>query len=803
MTSVLRASARALRRTPSFALLVVAMLALGIGATATLFSAVRAVFLEPLPYAEAERLVWLRENQADVPARPISYPTFLDWQTRNAAFSVMAAARNLQLRWQTPSDPRVLDVAAVTADYFRVFGVQPSVGRDFAAADDAFGAERVAIVSHRFWQGELGGAPNVLGSELVLDDMAFSVVGVAPSQPPVPGNVNVWILTGAQASPGSAWLDRAVRWAGFAVARLKPGVSIEAARIEMARVQSQLADEYPRYSAGHQVEVLELRDVLIGDTGLPLLLSLGAVAVLLIVVAVNASNLLLVRTISRQREFAIRTALGADRRAIAGHVLADSILLVAIGTMLGLTLAVWGTELLRSVLADRMFAGVTIGVDFAVVGYTLALGVVLVAGTCAFPIWQAASGRAWSGLGQGTRATGRPSQARAFSVFLVVQNALSVLLLICAALLSSSMLRILSSDNGFDQDGVLTFKLDLPEGYSRPVELNPLYARLIRELEVVPGVSKAAVFNELPGLQPRWQTDIAPELDGRALRTPPGDEINVDWRIVSSDYFETMGIELASGRTFTDDEAQRASEVMLVDESLARRFWPDDDALGKRIRYDGPTPIEVIGVVKNVRVYGAEEPGRITIYTPFGRFPFLGAVGVAVRAEGIDASALIAPIRAVVRSIDPRIAIDEIATLEQHLDQNVALRALTTQAILAFASFATLLAGIGLYGVLRYVVGQRTREMGLRIALGARGVDIARLVLRRGVLISFAGILLGVALALVAGRVISSLLFGINALDPSIYVLVAALSLVITIVACAVPAWRAASVGAHTALRAE
>jgi putative ABC transport system permease protein len=778
------------------------MLSVGIGATGTLFSAVRAVFIEPLPYSDAEQLVWLRENQAEVPARPISYPTFLDWQVRNEAFSEMAAVRNLELRWAAPDEARVLDVAAVTADYFRVFGVQPSVGRDFTATDDAFGAEPVVIVSHRFWQGELGGDPNVLGTDLELDETSFSVVGVAPSQPQVPGDVDAWILMGAQASPGSAWLDRAVRWAGLAVARLKPGLSIDAARAEMARVQNQLADEYPRYSAGHEVEVLELRDVLVGDTRLPLLLSFGSVAVLLVMVVVNVSNLLLVRTVGRQREFAIRSALGAGRRLIAIQVLADSVLLVAVGSVLGLSLAVWGARFLTSILSDQLFAGATIGVDLAIVGFTVALAVVLLVCTSSFPIWQAATGRAWS-LNGGMRIRGGPSQARGFSSFLVVQTALSVLLLICAGLLSSSMSNMSSSDHGFDEEGVLTFRLQLTDEYSRPAELNPLYARIVRELEAVPGVRAAAVFNDLPGLQPRWQTDIAPEVDGRILTSLPGEEINVDWRIVSPDYFETMGIALQSGRTFTDDEAERGAPVMLVDESLARRYWPDGGALGDYIRYDSPTPTQIIGIVNNVHVYGVEETGRITIYTPFGRFPFLGAVGVAIRADGIDTSGFVATVRAVIRSIDPRIAIDDIATLEQRLDENVALRMLTTQAIFAFASVATLLAGIGIFGVMRYVVSQRVREMGLRIALGARGLDIARLVLRRGVLTSAVGIVVGLGLALGASRLISSQLFGISPVEPSVYLLVTALSLLVAIVACAVPAWRAASVDAHVALRAE
>jgi putative ABC transport system permease protein len=803
MFSTLRISARALLRTPSFVILALLMLSTGMGATATVFSAVHTVFIDPLPYFDSEQLVWLRERQAEVPARQISYPTFLDWRERSEAFSEFAAVRNMRLRWTTREEARVLDVGVVTADYFRVFGVRPSIGRDFVASDDVFGAQRVAIVSNRFWEAELRGDPNALQTELVLDEMSFSVVGVLPRDPRLPGNANIWILTGAQASPGSAWLDRSIRWAGFAVARIKPGRTIGEAHAEMIRVQEQLAAEYPRYAAGHDVEVLKLRDVLIGETRLPLLLSFGAVAVLLAMVCVNVSNLLFVRVISRRKEFAIRAALGANRRIIARQVLVESALLVAVGSALGLIIAVWGTRFLGWALSNRLFAGMTIGVNFAVVGYTVALGIVLVIGTSWFPIWRIAAPRVWTGLNAGTRNATGLSQGRGFAVFLIVQTSLSVLLLICAALLASSMSRILSTDPGFDRNGVLTLRLQLPNDYSGPAQLNALYGQVIRGLRAIPGVATVAVLNELPGLEPGWQSDIAPEVDGEVRSTLPGEEINVDWRIVSGDYFETMGIAIRGGRTFTDDEAERGAPVMLVDENLAQRFWPDGDALGNYVRYDGPTPIEIIGIVDNVHVYGVEETGRITIYTPYGRFPFLGEVGVAIRVDGVAPSSLIASARTVIRSIDPGVAIDNIATLEQRLDERIALRTLTTRIILAFASFATLLAAVGLYGVMRYVVGQRRQELGLRIALGAQGLDVAKLVLRRGVLLSLAGILLGVLLAVGVRHLLSSMLFGISAVNPSIYAFVAVLSLSVAIIACAVPAWRAARLDPLIALRAE
>lgn len=798
----MRVALRALLRRPSFALPAVLVLALGVGATLTLFGFVQGVFLEPLPYPDAGRLVWLRERHADVPARPISYPTFLDWQARNDAFDAIAAVRDVRMRWTTGSQARVLDAGLVTADYFTVLGVPPRLGRDFAAPDDAFGAAGVAIVSHGFAEVELGGAAESLGAELVLDDTAHTVVGVAPAGLVAPGDPDVWVPMGRRAAPDTGWTDRSVRIAGFAVARLRPGRTIAQARADMARVQAGLAGEHPQHVAGHEVEMLSLRQVLVGDVRLPLLLGFAAVGVLLVLVCVNVSNLLLLRVLDRRRELALRAALGAGRGRIVADVLREGLLVAAFGTALGVGLALFGTRLLAWPLSEYLFAGMSIGVDAGVIAFAVLLAAAVGVATSALPAWRGASAELGAALGAGTRTAG-PAPGRVHTGFVAFQTALAVVLLISAALLVTSMARILASDPGFDKHGVATFRLSLPGEYAGPERLNGLYAQLVRELGAVTGVRSAAVFNELPGLEPTWQSDIAPRVGGEYRRRPAGELINVDWRIVSAGYFDVMGIRVERGRAFTDAEAEQGAPVMLIDESLAARFWPDGDAVGNHIRYDGPTDIEIIGIARNVHAYGDASVGRITIYTPYGRFPYLGNVGVALRADGVDPGTLVGPARDAVRSIDARIALVDVATLDRALERRLAPRMLTTWVIGLFAVFAALLAALGVYTVMSYVVGRQQRELGVRVALGAAPRHVAGRVIVKGVRASAAGVAVGLPAALGAGRLLSGVLFDVGYASPAIYAAVAVLSLAAAAAACALPAWRAARRDPLPVLRAD
>jgi putative ABC transport system permease protein len=802
LLAALRPALRSLRRDRGFVLLTILALSLGTGAALTVFNFVHAALIQPPPYSDAARLVWLRERHADVPARQISYPNFLDWQARSDSFEHMAATRALRMTLTARDERRLVDVGLVSADYFRVLGLEAWAGRGFLASEDHSGASRVAIVSHRFWRSELGARTDALESGLVLNDVDYTVVGVMPDTPVLPGNPDVWILTGQRATPGSALMDRSTRVAGFVIARLKPDRSLADARAELAGIQRQLEAEYPVHIAGNEIELMTLRDALSGDLRLPLLLGLGAVAVLLAIVCVNVANLLLVRAINRRSEFAIRAALGASRVGVMRQLLADSTVLVGIGSAGGLLLAIVGTRSLAWLLPEPQFSGDLAAVGWPLLGFALALAVLVTAATSCVPVWKTLSKTYGEALRPGPRVVTEPGSARARNALLVLQTSFAVVLLICASLLVGSMARILSSSPGFDKDHVLTFNLLQPREYTTREELSQLYERLVEALGALPGVDSASILNDLPGLEPQWQTDILPQVRGEYQRLPPGTLINVDWRIVSAGYFDTMGIRIEQGRVFTEQEAAQGAPVVVIDASLANRFWPDGDAIGSHIRYDGPEDVRIIGVAANVHAYGSEDAGLITIYTPYGRFPFLG-VTVAIRAAGVDPASLVGPARSALREIEPALAMSGVATLDQRLGERLAPRRLTTQGITLFAVFSTLLVALGIYGTTSYTVAQRRRELGLRMALGAEPTDMLRLVMGGGLLLGAIGVSAGLFAAWGLSRLFSSLLFGIGHAHTVSYVLAAVLMLGTTVVACSVPAWRASRIDPAAVLRAE
>jgi putative ABC transport system permease protein len=790
------ATFRAVRRQPASALLVIAALALGAAATITLFAFVSAVFLEPLPYPDADRLVWLQENHAEIPARTISYPNFLDWRADNQTFAAMATFRRVRATFAAgisgDNRARAVDSLEVPASYFGVLGIAPQLGRDFTADEDVHGAPLVAIVSHSLWQSELNGDAAAIGASISIDGAKHTIVGIAPAAPEAPGRPEAWVLAGQRAAPGSGWTQRDNRFAGYVLARLKPDVTIEQAAEDLQRIEQRIAADYP-FEAGHTAEVLPLRTALYGELRLPVMISFGAVAVLLLIVCVNSSNLLLLRATARRPEFALRAALGAGTRHIVRQVLAESAMFALLGTGAGVLLAIAATELLRSLLPEALLNGAAPTVGLPVALFALALMICLGLLTGLAPALRAAAASFGEAFGAGSRAT--PGGGRLRDALAVAQIALALALLVCAVLLAESMARIERSDYGFDPRGVLTFRV-LADPQARRATQTQLQTRALASIAQVPGVQSVAIAQELPGRDPRWQTDIAPE---SAVPRTPGVLINVDWAVVSGAYFETLRMPLASGRAITEQEAADGAPVMLIDENLARRFWPNGDAVGKHIRYDSATPIEIVGVVADMRTFGRQENGRIKIYTPYGRFP-LRDVAVIVRASG-EPLALLPQIRAALQSAVPGIGVYDVSTLRAELAEYVAPRTLTAWLVGLFAALAAALAALGIYGVVSYATLQRSRELVIRMALGARPASIARLLLGKGVALTAAGIVLGLAMGGAASRAISSLLFGVSATSPAAYVLAAAAFAVVAVAASVAPAWRARKLDPAQAMR--
>ena len=799
----LRYGGRMLVKNPGFTLIAVVTLALGIGANTAIFSVVNAVLLRPLPYPEADRLIWLTERQEQIPTRWVSYPNFLDWRARNQSFEAIATIRSWPITLTGDGEAQSVASRMVTADYFRVMRIRPLLGRDFSSEEDRFGAPSVTLISYAFWQSQFGGDPEIVGRTITLNNQPFKVVGVMPQEFQHQGPSAMWVLTEQYAVPDSGWFRRADRIVGNVIARLKPGVTIEQARADMKSIEQQLISEYPMQNGGNTIRLVTLQESIVGDSRAPLLLLFAAVGLVLLIACANVANLLLARAATRQKEFAIRAALGASRWRVLRQLLIESVLLGMAGGGLGLLLASWGVDLLIKFAPQDLprLAGITIG--WRVLGFTLALASLtgIVFGLA--PAWQSSRTDLQEALKEGGRSVSDARGGRLRNAFVVTEVALALVLLVGAGLLIKSLARLFSSDSGFNAANVLTMELLPREAYPSRPKLMQFHSQLLERISALPGVEAACVGNDdLPGLEPGWQTDINPEINGAYQNINPGELINVDWGIITEDYFKAMGIPLKQGRTFSVQEGLQGAAVVLVDEQLARRFWPNGDALGKHIKYDSPTPHEIIGVVGDVRNYGSETPGRIKMYTPFGRWP-LPSSTLAVRSTGVDPLNLAAAIKSEVQAINSDVPVSEIATLESLLARRIAPRRFNTWMLGLFAAIALLLAAVGIYGVMSYAVTQRTHEIGIRMALGAETRHVLKLVLGHGMMLVLMGVTIGLAGAFALTRLMSSLLFGVSATDPVTFVAIMTLLAGVALLACYIPARRAAKVDPMVALRYE
>jgi predicted permease len=799
----LRYGARVLLKNPGFTSIAVLTLALGIGANTAIFSVVNAILLRPLPYAQADRLVWMNERHEEIPSRWVSYANFLDWQSRSQSFEALATIRGWQMTLTGDGEAQSVNARMVTADYFRVMRAEPLYGRDFRSAEDIFGAPGVTILSQDFWQSQFGGDLDVVGKTIILNQRPFQVVGVMPKEFQHQGPPALWVLTEQTAEPGSGWFQRDNRMAGNVIGRLKAGVSLEQARSEMKSIEEQLISEHPLTNGGNVIRLVSLQESIVGDTRQSLLLLVAAVGLVLLIACANVANLQLARAATRQKEFAIRLALGAGRWRVLRQVLVESVLLALSGGALGLLLASWSTDLLLRFAPEDLprLAGVNIG--WPVLGFTLGLSVLtgLVFGIT--PAWQTTKTDLQESLKESGRSTSDGRSARWRNAFIVSEVALAVVLLCGAGLLIKSLVRLLASDAGFNAQQVLTMELLPRAAYTGRAKIVQFQGQLLERLQTLPGVEAACVLNDdLPGLEASWQTDINPEINGSYQNIKAGELINVDWGIITADYFSTFRIPIKQGRSFTPQEAAQGAPVMVVDEQLARKFWPDGDGLGKHIKYDSATPIEIIGIAGNVRSYGNEALGRIKIYTPFGRSA-LPHVTLAVRTTGTDPLSLAAAIKSEVRAINPNVPISEVATLDARLSRTIAPRRFNTWLLGLFAAIALLLAAIGIYGVMSYTVTQRTREIGIRLALGAQPQDVLRLMIAHSLGLAFIGLATGMIASFVLTRWLKSWLFGVSATDPLTFIVISLLLLFVALLACYLPAQRAAKVDPLEALRHE
>jgi predicted permease len=800
----LRYGLRLLAKHRGFAIVAALTLALGVGATTTVFSVVDAVLLRPLPYPDVDQLVMVWEN-VKLPGYTNAQNTpspgnFRDWRDQNSTFIDMAAVRDNAWNLTGSGEPIRIDGAMISASLFPLLQVRPILGREFTAEEDRVAQSRVVVLGHALWTDRFGSNPSIVGRTIQLNDEAYTVVGVMPRgfQFPDPED-QLWVplgLTPQQlANHGSHFLR--------VLGRLKPGVTIAQAQADLDTIAARLTAEYPDSNTGVGVSVLSLTDQIVGDVRRPLLIVLGIVGFLLVMVCTNIGNLLLARASARGREFAVRAALGASRIRLLRQLLAEGLLLATIGGMLGLALALWGVGALRWLASAHVPRVHDIEVNGSMAVFNLI--VALVAGLiCSVMPALRSKTDLNDALRDDTRASAGRASLRTRNLLVVVQVALGVIVLVGAGLLLRSFVSMMQVPVGFQSDGVLTFRVALPAArYRTQQQRTAFYRQAAERLEALPGVSSAAAISFLPLTMSGRTTGVSVEGEPGPA---PGQVRMVDFRSVSPGYFGAMSIPLHAGRDVAWNDTPATQSVIVVSETMGRTFWPGQNALGKRLKLGRPDEdvpwLTVVGIVGDVRQLDLVNVPRPAMYFPASQDHGTGDTlhDWVVRTPG-DPRTLVPAVRDAVWSIDATLPLTRTQTMAQVRAAATAPQQFTLLLVGLFAVLALVLAAVGLYGVTAYSVAQRTRELGIRVALGAGRGTLLRVVLAHGARLTIAGLLVGTLGALALTELMSTLLFGIGPHDPMTFAGVALLLLVVSLIASLGPAHRATRVDPVVALR--
>ena len=790
-----RYALRQLTRTPGFAVVTLLTLALGIGATTAMFSVVNGVLLKPLPFPESDRLVRVNEIVPQYGAFAVAPANFLDWRAQSTSFERIVAVNPGTANFVGPEGPERILNAAVSWDFFELARVQPFLGRGFNQEEGATGKNAVIVLSHRAWQRRFGSDPNVVGRAITLSSAPVTIVGVAPAGFQYPRDAEYWTPLAFQGNPSRGGHFLAV------LARLKPGVTVEQAGAEMKTIAERLATQYPDSSAKESAEVVPLLEQTVGSVRQPLLALMAAVGVVILIVCANVANLLLVRASVRDKEIAIRTALGAGRARIVRQMLAESLILSVAGGALGVLLAYLAMAPIRTFSAGSIPRVQEVSVDATVLLF--ALGVSVLTGILfgLVPAWQASRAGIAGVLKEGGRSSAAASGSWMRGALLVVEVALSLVLLVGAALLLRSFARLTNVDPGFRADGVLAFRVSLPPAtYRDAQQRGAFYDSLIARLQALPQVRAAGMIQTLPM---RGDYFLSFSIQGRPA-PPPGSELSANYRIVNPYYFSALSIPLKRGRFFTErDDTAKAPMVALVDEAFVARHFPSEDPIGRGIDIGNGTDgfFEIVGVVGDVRSDSLDTTPSPTMYIPFQKEPF-STMWVVAQTDG-DPALLTADVRQTVRAIDAALPAYSIMPLPDVVSDSVAQRRFSMLVLGSFATVALFLAAVGIYGVVAYTVTQRTQEIGVRMAIGAERGDVLTLIVGGGMKLALVGVAIGLAGAFGVSRLIETMLFDVKPVDPMSYAATAALLLAIATLACYVPARRAMRVDPIIAMRQE
>jgi putative ABC transport system permease protein len=804
MMNDLRYAFRQLIKSPGFTAIAILTLALGIGACSAIFSVVNGVLLRPLDYPNADRIAVIREAQPpQFPEFSTAPPNYIDWTKQAKSFEQIAAYSGAQMNLTGEGEPQRLIGQRATANFFAIYGVQPLLGRWFSGEEDAPGKNHVVVLSQPFWQRVFGGAANVIDKQVQLNGESYTVIGVAPVGFGQQNKVDVW--TPMAFKPDETSNDARGAHYVTTIGLLRPGVTVAQADAEMRVIASQLATQYPNSNKGWTVFVMSYLDYSVRNVRVVLYTLLGAVGCVLLIACANIANLLLARATARHREISIRAALGAGRGRLVRQLLTESVLLALLGGAAGLILAHWGLAALLALAPATLPRTTNIHLDGTVVAFSIALSLITGVIFGAAPAWLAAHTDVNEALKQGARgSTEGGARGKFRSALVILEVAFALVLLGGAGLLARSFMQLTHVDPGFVPENATVLRLALPENkYPKPEPQIAFVDSLLQQLNALPGVQAVGVAQVLPLIA---DYSLTFEIEGRP-ELPQSDWPSTTYYAVTPDYFRAMGIRLRRGRVFTAQDDARAPHVAIINETLARQFFPNEDPIGKRINIpnDAPgSPVkwrQIVGIVADIKQYGVDKDTTAQSYEPFAQSPF-EMLNVVVRTSG-SPTAMLSALRPAVYAVDKDQPIGSIRPLEEIMAEKISQQRFAMLLLTVFSLTALVIAAIGIYGVMAYSVVQRTGEFGIRMALGAQQADVLRLVFVQGGKLIGAGLLLGLIATLAASRVMSSMLFHTSAYDPLTLFTITILLGAVALVACLLPANRATKVNPVEALRAE
>ncbi len=801
-----RHALRALHRSPGFTAVAVLTLALGIGATTTIFGIVNAVVLRPLPFPAPDRLVRVWDVNPHGGDFSTSDATYLDLRERNRSFLEMAAysdtKRSLVITGDCASstadcEPVRLQSAAVTSTLFPLLGIAPALGRTFSSMEDRPGGDsRVVVIGHDLWARRFGSDPELIGRDVTLDGGRYTVIGVMPDSFTFPNPAKLWVPLVLDPARDRDEHDLTV------IGRLGPGITLERAGSDLRRVARELGAEHPRTNAAWSSRLASFDDWMIGPrVERAVFVLFGAVGFLLLMACANIANLSIARGSARQAELGIRAALGASRARLTRQLLSESFLLGLIGAAVGLGIASWSIALVRTLGPADIPRLRDVAVDSRTLGFTLLLALLTSTLFGIAPAVRASRVELHAALENGTRRTTSRGRARVRSALVVVQVALAMMLLVGAGLMFGSFLRLRAVPTGYDVSNILTVPLELPGERYPDQRRGAFFDDLRARIAAIPGVQYVGATSTDPLRQWGFSNDVTPE--DRAAEAPAGGFMQAGWRSVTPGYFRAMGIPLLQGRVLNESDGAASEQPVVITRSMASRLWPGEDAIGRRLFWGGTvgTPHTVVGVVGDIRDVQLDAEPEPLMFLPYGEVPVPGMT-LVIRASGAGSS-VAAAVRGEIRAADRQLPLPEISSLSENRAAAVAQPRFRMLLLGGFAAAALLLATIGVYGVMAFAVTQRTREIGVRIALGAHARRVFALVLKQGLVLAGLGVLVGLAGALALTRVLQSLLFGISATDPLVLTAVAILLGAVTMIGAYLPARRAARIDPAIALREE